>query len=139
MSAAISGIVSDDCRITVEIVKSKTTRRINMTDIVKHIKRNDQKPEAQALKKSVAEKDALCFLTLLNKPPVRKALIMKPMIRTQKMPAEIDEMMDEKVEPRSVKISGSMPLDRFSVIMLLPKAELTDPLNGIETAETSTK
>jgi hypothetical protein len=92
--------------------------------------RNDQKFFAPALKKSCDENFPLPFLTLPNKPAVRKAFRINP-IRYMKMnPAVKKDMRLLKVDPRSAKTSISNPSDSFSMIMLLPKAEFNEPLKG---------
>jgi hypothetical protein len=92
--------------------------------------RNDQKFFEPALKNSWEENLPLSFLTLPNKPAVRKAFMTNPMNQTNIKPAEKNEKRLFKVEPRSAKTSISNPFASFSVIMLLPKAELNELLKG---------
>ena len=104
--------------------------------VINEIIRNGQKFLAEDLKNSEEVKRVLSFLKPLKRPPARKIFRIKPISITNNNPAEKNETITFKAEPRSVKISVLKPSASFSVIMLLPNPAFKAPLRGIANNET---
>ena len=113
-----------------------TNKKLIIKVIIIEILRKDQKYFAPVLKNSGTEKPEASFFKLLNSPPVRKELIINPIISTNINPEVINDIMVLNVEPRSVKTSRLKPSSSLSVIMLVPNAAFNDPLKGITKTET---
>ncbi len=119
-------MVSEALIISIAIRIITPDPKIIIKLIIRVIMRNDQKFLAQAPKNMENENFPLSLLIVSKRPPVRKALIIKPIRKMNKMPADIKDTRFLKTGPRSVKAIRLKPATSFSVIMLVPNAEFTE-------------
>ena len=131
INAVLSEIFSDEFKIFTGISIIMTDKISIARKIIEDIVRNDRKFFAPALKNSGTEKATIYFLWPLNNPPARKVFIIKPIRRLNKKPSVKEANIKFRFDPRSAKTSGSKPSASFSVIVLLPNADIMDPLTGI--------
>ena len=136
IKAFFSEIVSEELMIPNGISKIIPERKDIIIVIINEITRNDQKFFEPALKNSPEENLPFSFLRLSKRPPVRKALIKNPVRYTIKKPAVKKDKRLFIVDPRSVKTAISNSPASFSVIILVPKADPSELLNGYMKTET---
>jgi hypothetical protein len=130
MNAVFSESESDVVDINKGIPTITVPDTLLITLTISEIIRKDQKFWAPLLKNSPDAKRTLSFLTIPNKPPVRKALRMVPAIKTIIKPVVKAEIILLITGPRSENTSMSIPALSFSVIILEPKDVPRELLKG---------